>query len=481
MSNCRYLINSCIHQTYDILDFRTTQSSKTRSYYVRCQNSFDQTLDGENGGSRKLKILIAGGGIGGLVLALAAKHEGFEVQVFEKDLSAVRGEGQHRGPIQLVSSALEVLEAIDENVAKQIKEAGCVTGNRTTGYADGLSGEWITKFDLSSPAVSRGLPLTLVICRMALQDILLNAVGLDIVRNKSKVVDFLEDPSKVTVILEDGQQYDGDVLAGADGIWSKVRAKLFGEREAKYSTYTSYSGVTNFVPPYIDSVAYRIFLGLNQCFVATDVGNGKIQWFANHKEQPMSNDPPEGTLLSAPSFPLPSQCKKKRLLQKFESMILRRDIYDRDMMYTWGAGRVTLLGDAAHPMQPNLGQGGCMAIEHHAACMSEKWKQIKDCYQLIHELVQASESDSNVQISEEIVLALRRYANKRLWRVGLVFAASRFASKMLASYKPYIEFKIGPLAHLLTQRITHPAIPVFRAFLQICLPKFMAWITAGHG
>ena len=44
-------------------------------------------------------------------------------------------------------------------------------------------------------------------------------------------------------------------------------------------------------------------------------------------------------------------------------MILQRDIYDRDMIYSWGIGRVTLLGDAAHPMQPNLGQGGCMAIE----------------------------------------------------------------------------------------------------------------------
>lgn len=44
-------------------------------------------------------------------------------------------------------------------------------------------------------------------------------------------------------------------------------------------------------------------------------------------------------------------------------MILRRDIYDRDMIYSWGNGRVTLLGDAAHPMQPNFGQGGCMAIE----------------------------------------------------------------------------------------------------------------------
>lgn len=46
-----------------------------------------------------------------------------------------------------------------------------------------------------------------------------------------------------------------------------------------------------------------------------------------------------------------------------EDMILQRDIYDRDMIYTWGIGRVTLIGDAAHPMQPNLGQGGCMAIE----------------------------------------------------------------------------------------------------------------------
>ena len=46
-----------------------------------------------------------------------------------------------------------------------------------------------------------------------------------------------------------------------------------------------------------------------------------------------------------------------------DGKILQRDIYDRDMIYCWGIGRVTLLGDAAHPMQPNFGQGGCMAIE----------------------------------------------------------------------------------------------------------------------
>ena len=74
-------------------------------------------------------MLVAGGGIGGLVLALAAKHRGYEVKVFEKDLSAVRGEGRHRGPIQLLSGALAVLETIDQSVARQIMEAGCVTLN----------------------------------------------------------------------------------------------------------------------------------------------------------------------------------------------------------------------------------------------------------------------------------------------------------------------------------------------------------------
>ncbi|XP_028774350.1 zeaxanthin epoxidase, chloroplastic-like isoform X2 [Neltuma alba] len=436
-----------------------------RSYLINCQSRKISDSEEEKCGKVKLRMLIAGGGIGGLVLALAAKQRGYDVKVFEKDLSAVRGEGMHRGPIQLLSSALAVLKAIDEKVAKQIIEAGCVTGNRINGLADGLTGEWFTKFDLFTPALKKGLPLTTVIYRMTLQDILVNAVGPNIVRNKSKVVDFIQEPDKVRVGLENGEHFEGDILIGADGIWSEVRSKLFGKQEANYSGFTCYSGLTSYVPQYIDTIGYRVFLGFNQYFVASDVGYGKMQWYAFHGEPPSCTDFPGG--------------KKKRLLDLFgkwcnevielisetpEHMILQRDIYDRDIINTWGIGRVTLLGDAIHPMQPNLGQGGCMAIE--------------DCYQLILELDKVAKHGFVGGKPGEVVSALRRYEKKRMSRVTIVHTASRMASKVLANYKPHIEFKSGPLSNVV---VTHPGIYVARAVLQLSFPHFIDWMIGGHG
>ncbi|KAL3016032.1 hypothetical protein AAZX31_06G191000 [Glycine max] len=80
-----------------------------------------------------------------------------------------------------------------------------------------------------------------------------------------------------------------------------VRSKLFGRQEANYSGFTCYSGLTSYVPPYIDTVS--VFLGLNQYFVASDVGHGKMQWYAFHGEPPSSDPFPKG--------------KKNRLLDLF--------------------------------------------------------------------------------------------------------------------------------------------------------------------
>ncbi|KAL6838341.1 hypothetical protein ACP4OV_031845 [Aristida adscensionis] len=95
---------------------------------------------GAGAARRRPRVLVAGGGIGGLVFALAARRKGYEVTVFERDMSAVRGEGQYRGPIQIQSNALAALEAIDMAVAEEVMRVGCVTGDRINGLVDGVSG-----------------------------------------------------------------------------------------------------------------------------------------------------------------------------------------------------------------------------------------------------------------------------------------------------------------------------------------------------
>ncbi|KAK3222136.1 hypothetical protein Dsin_009161 [Dipteronia sinensis] len=416
---------------------------------------------------KKLKILVAGGGIGGLVFALAAMRKGFDVVVFEKDLSAIRGEGQYRGPIQIQSNALAALEAIDLDVAEEVLKVGCITGDRINGLVDGVSGSWYVKFDTFTPAAERGLPVTRVISRMTLQQILARAVGDDIILNGSNVVDFEDHGDKVTAVLEDGQRYEGDLLVGADGIWSKVRKNLFGPKDATYSDYTCYTGIADYVPADIETVGYRVFLGHKQYFVSSDVGAGKMQWYAFHKEAPGGVDAPQG--------------KKDRLLKIFEGWcdnvvdlliatdeeaILRRDIYDRTPTFTWGKGRVTLLGDSIHAMQPNMGQGGCMAIE--------------DSYQLAMELDKAWKQSTESGTPIDVVSSLKSYEKSRRLRVAIIHGMARMAAIMASTYKAYLGVGLGPLSFLTKFRIPHPGRVGGRVFIDIAMPLMLSWVLGGN-
>jgi len=121
---------------------QTKKAKYVKAVVAESSPAAKSSPDGDGSSGKKLRVLVAGGGIGGLVFALAAKRKGFDVVVFEKDLSAVRGEGQYRGPIQIQSNALAALEAIDLDVAEQVMAAGCVTGDRINGLVDGVSGNW---------------------------------------------------------------------------------------------------------------------------------------------------------------------------------------------------------------------------------------------------------------------------------------------------------------------------------------------------
>lgn len=421
---------------------------------------------------RPMRVLIAGAGIGGLVLAVALIKKGFHVTVFERDMTAIRGEGKYRGPIQVQSNALGALEAIDPSVAHEVMAEGCITGDRVNGLCDGVTGDWYVKFDTFHPAVSKGLPVTRVISRVTLQNILAKAVtrygGPDTIMGNSHVVGFEESNNGVSVTLENGDVHRGDILVGADGIWSKIRKAIIGESEANYSKYTCYTGISDFTPADIDIVGYRVFLGNSKYFVSSDVGGGKMQWYGFHKE-PAGGTDADGQ-------------RKARLLEIFghwndnvvdlikatpEEDIMRRDIFDRPPVFKWSEGRTVLLGDSVHAMQPNLGQGGCMAIE--------------DAYELANNLSDAMKAADQQPAHIDVKKAFSTYQTARIIRASAIHGMAGMAAFMASTYKAYLgEGLPGPLQQLTKLKIHHPGRVAGRLVMKLTMPQVLGWVLGGN-
>jgi zeaxanthin epoxidase len=116
---------------------------------------------------------------------------------------------------------------MDSEVYKQIDEKFTITGDKMNGIKDGIRTEWSAKFDLAGPAKSRNMTYTGVIDRPDLQQIYLNVLPKGTAQNGDGIVHYDRLPSgEVEAVLQSGATVKGDVLIGADGIWSAVRATM---------------------------------------------------------------------------------------------------------------------------------------------------------------------------------------------------------------------------------------------------------------
>jgi 2-polyprenyl-6-methoxyphenol hydroxylase-like FAD-dependent oxidoreductase len=206
--------------------------------------------------------------------------------------------------------------------------------------------------------------------RSDLLDALLEALGKDTVRFGARCVGYTQDGGRVTAYFDDGSQACGSVLVGADGIRSSIRAQMLGKTKLRYAGYAVWRGVARFK---LDRNVGVTTMGRGAQFGFFPMRQDRVYWFA-------SMNAPEGEQ-DSPAGPRP------RLLECFgnwhepikeiieatdQSSIIRTDIYDQDPLSRWSDGRVTLLGDAAHPATPTMGQGACQAIEDAvvlAACL----------------------------------------------------------------------------------------------------------------
>ena len=319
----------------------------------------------------RAKVMVAGAGIGGLTAAIALRRGGVEVAVFERaaELEAV-GAG-----LLLAANAQKALAKL--GLAEAVARLG-------TPASAGEIRSWRGKVLASIPAAELenkiGTP-SAAVHRADLQALLAQEVGEGTLRLGAEVESFEQDESGVRVLLADGSHESADILVGADGLRSRIRSGLFGSEEPRYAGYTAWRAV---VEPEEDLLPWGTGFeawGRGARFGCAHIGDGRVYWFATANAPEGEKDGPPGSLAGA-------EAKLLRLFSGWhrpvadlvdaaeESTILRTDIYDREPLgERWGEGRVTLLGDAAHPMTPNLGQGACQAIEDAvvlARCLGER-------------------------------------------------------------------------------------------------------------
>jgi 3-hydroxybenzoate 6-monooxygenase len=346
-------------------------------------------------------ILISGGGIGGLAAALVLAQDGRAVTLMEQAASFGEiGAGIQLGPnIFRMFDYLGLTEAVN-------RVAFFPTG---LGMNDVRTGEKVVRVPLGDLArATYGFPYG-VIYRADLHQVFLNACRAQpniTLRTSAKVESFDQSESGVTVHLAGGETVEGSALIGADGIWSRIREAVVGDGKPRVSGHIAYRAVLKRedVPAHLWSDDVLLWGGEKTHLVHYPLRRGElfnlVAVFHSNKYDEGWNtfgDTAELNERFADACP-----QVKELLGKIETWKMWV-LCDREPVKNWTDRRVTLLGDAAHPMLQYLAQGAGQAIEDAV---------------VLREALRFTRGD--------VPKAFQKYQQKRYLRTGRVQLTARF-------------------------------------------------------
>jgi 2-polyprenyl-6-methoxyphenol hydroxylase-like FAD-dependent oxidoreductase len=292
----------------------------------------------------KKQIAIIGGGIAGLTFSIALNPEKFECHIFEKKENF----GEVGAAISVFPNALSVCKELGvmEDImvsAGELKKIILKTAKGRTMSITEPKGEF---------------PI-ICIHRADLHRALLTHSKAELYENHGLA--FMEElPSqKMRLHFENGNTRDFDTVIGADGIHSAVRKYVLNDGPPTFRGYNIWRGVikTDFAIGHGSET-----MGKGKRVGIVPIKDGVYGWWATCNEAFMQDDEPEGTrnklmrLFADWHHPIP-------LFMKETDVIIKNSLSDRVPTKGWSKGNAVLIGDAAHPTTPNLGQGGCTAIE----------------------------------------------------------------------------------------------------------------------
>ena len=306
-----------------------------------------------------VKIGIVGAGIGGLTLAAGLSSDGHEVTVLERS-----GElGEVGAGIQLSPNGTRVLLGLG-------LEAGL--GSIGTAAQRSVFRRWEDDLEIAGSALGEiaedrwGAPFFSVY-RPDIIQVLHSACGDVNFVFDAQVTSVAQVGEQVVVHLAGGDEQRFDLVVGADGIHSAVRESLWGAQRARFSGVVAYRalGPREFASDLPIDFTVRVGPGghVVSYFVGKDQRYLNLVALADDRSWELESwtEPVAASVLQE-KFSAWSPVVR-RLLSHVEDSVFRWALHDREPLPAWGKGRVTLLGDACHPMVPFLAQGACQAIE----------------------------------------------------------------------------------------------------------------------
>ncbi|MGA9380268.1 MAG: FAD-dependent urate hydroxylase HpxO [Phormidium sp.] len=353
-----------------------------------------------------LKIIIIGAGIGGLTTGIALTKAGYQVEIYDK-VKELRPAG---AGISLWSNGVKILNKLGLG-DKIAAIGGQMDQMQYRSYKDELLND-ISLHPLIEEVGQRPYP----VARTDLQQMLLEAFPGE-VKLGSKCVGFEDFGDSVTAIFEDGNIATGDLLIVADGVRSTLRPYILGtEIEPRYAGYINWNGLVKASEDLAAKNTWVIYVGEHKRASMMPVGGDRFYFFFDVPLPKGTSTPSEAIQQELANFfqgwPQPVQ----NLIKQINPLETNRlEIHDIGPIDTFVRGRVALLGDAAHTTTPDLGQGGCQAME--------------DAEVLTRYLL-----TTNISVED----ALKRYESERKERANAIVLKARKRADQIHGKEPEI-------------------------------------------